>query len=189
MVDTQAAKKPVRHGPLLPPRARQLVLTVHVIAAGAWIGVDVMVAVLVVVGMTAADPAAAGLAYQALGTYVLGPMLVSALLCLATGVALGMFTRWGLVRYWWVAVKLAMNLALCAAILFALRPGMPEVAAYGQALAGGAPPAPEVVAQLVYPPAVSLTALALATWIAVAKPWGRLRRRRRPDAAGLRNPG
>lgn len=177
MVNTQASRNPVRRGPLLPPRARKLVLTVHVISAGAWIGVDVMVAVLVVTGMTAADPAAAGLAYQALGTYVLAPMLLSALLCLATGVVLGMFTRWGLVRYWWVAVKLAMTIALCAAILFALRPGMPEVAAYGQALAGGAFPSPEAVAQLVYPPAVSLTALAVATWLAVAKPWGTLRKR------------
>ncbi|WP_460756865.1 hypothetical protein [Myceligenerans cantabricum] len=162
---------------------RKLVLTLHVVSAGAWIGVDVMVAVLVAVGMTAADPAAAGLAYQALGTYVVGPMLVSALVCLGTGLALGAFTRWGLVRYWWVAVKLVMNLALCAAILFALRPGMPEVAAYGAALSDGAAPAPEVVAQLVYPPAVSLAALTLATWIAVAKPWGRLR-----DRAGTTGP-
>lgn len=165
--------------PHLPQPARRLVLTLHVVSAGAWIGIDVMVAVLVAVGMTTADPAAAALAYQVLGSYVVGPMLVSALVCLGTGVALGLFTRWGLMRYWWVLVKLVLNLALCAAILFALRPGMPEVLEHGRALAAGAAPAAGAVSQMVYPPAVSLAALTLATWIAVAKPWGRVRRRRR----------
>lgn len=174
MSNTRVTKRSAR-GNQLPPWARKLVLTLHVVSAGAWIGVDVMVAVLVVAGLTAPAPQA-GVAYQALGTYVVGPMLVTALTCLVTGVALGLFTRWGLVRYWWVAVKLAMNLALCAAILFALRPGMPQVVSYGADLAAGGAPDPAVVAQLVYPPAVSLTALLLATWIAVAKPWGKLRR-------------
>lgn len=41
---------------------------------------------------------------------------------------LGLGTKWGLVRYWWVAIKLALNAALVALVAFALRPGVTELA-------------------------------------------------------------
>lgn len=157
-------------------RTRKLWLVLHLLSAGAWIGIDVVVAVLVAVGRFGGSAAQRGLAYQALGTFVVWPMLTAALVCLVTGVVLGLFTKWGLLRYWWVAVKLALNLILCTLIVVALRPGMAEVRAYGEALPTGAPTALDVV-DLVFPPIVSLTALTLATVLAVYKPWGRLRRR------------
>ncbi len=73
---------------------------VHVVSAGAWIGIDVLVAVLVLTGWFADDPHTQGLAYGALGTFVVWPMLVSGLVCLASGLLLGLATKWGLVRYW-----------------------------------------------------------------------------------------
>jgi len=160
----------------MTPRTRKLWLVLHLLSAGAWIGIDVIVAVLVTVGRFGGSPARRGLAYQALGTFVVWPMLTSALVCLVTGLVLGWFTKWGLLRYWWVAVKLALNLVLCTLIVVALQPGMAEVRAYGAALSAGAPTALDV-ADLVFPPTVSLTALSLATVLAVDKPWGRLRRR------------
>jgi hypothetical protein len=157
---------------------RRTALVVHVVSGGAWIGIDVVVAVLVLTGRFADDPATQGLAYRALATFVVWPMLVSALLCLASGVVLGLATKWGLVRYWWVAVKLVLNLVLCTLIVVALRPGMDEVNAYGEAVgSGGTVPVPDAVSSLVFPPAVSLSALTLATVLAVVKPWGRTRRR------------
>jgi hypothetical protein len=165
----------------LAPRVRKAVLTVHIVSAGAWIGIDVLVAVLVGVGLSGGSAAARGLALRALAEYVVTPMLTSALVCLGSGLLLGLATKWGLVRYWWVAVKLAMNLVLCTLIVVALRPGMPEVGAAGVALEAGQVPSADL-SFLVYPPAVSLTALAIATLLAVYKPWGRVRRRsRRPS--------
>jgi hypothetical protein len=93
---------------------------------------------------------------------------------LVTGLLLGMGTTWGLLRYWWVAVKLALNLVLCTLIVLVLRPGMDEVAAYGQDLLTGSPD-PGTVSTLFFPPAVSLTTLTVATTLAVFKPWGRIR--------------
>ena len=166
-------------------RARQSVLVVHIVSAGAWIGIDVVVAVLVLTGWFGGDPGTRGLAYQALGEFVVLPMLVSALTCLVTGLLLGMATKWGLVRYKWVLVKLVLNLVLCTLILVALQPGMAEVGEYGERLAAGGDPDDTVVSQLFYPPAVSLTALSLATVLAVMKPWGRTRRRGvAPEGAG-----
>ena len=173
----------------LAPRVRKAVLTLHIVSAGAWIGIDVLVAVLVGVGLSGGSDAARGLALRALAEFVVTPMLVSALVCLGTGLLLGLATKWGLVRYWWVAVKLVMNLVLCTLIVVALRPGMPEVGAAGAALEAGQVPSADL-SFLVFPPTVSLTALAIATLLAVYKPWGRVRRRsrRRPEGASEARP-
>ncbi|MFC9972182.1 hypothetical protein ACFVH6_14975 [Spirillospora sp. NPDC127200] len=165
-----------KSAPWLGRRWRKATLILHIIAAGAWIGIDVIVAVLVVTGRFGASEEVRGLAYQALATFVVWPMLTSALISLATGLVLGLGTRWGLLRYWWVAVKLVLNLVLCVLIVLALQPGMDEIGEYGRALGAGTAE-PREVADLFYPPAVSLTALTIATVLAVAKPWGRIRAR------------
>lgn len=167
--------RPRAGGRLLPHRWRKTILVVHVVSAGAWIGIDVMVAVLVATGMLSDDPATQGLAYQALGTFVVIPMLVSGLVSLVTGLALGLGTKWGLVRYWWVAVKLVANVVLCTLIVVALQPGMAEVRAHGEALSAGLRDSVDV-STLIFPPIVSLSVLTLATVLAVFKPWGRTRR-------------
>ena len=159
----------------LAPRARKAVLTVHIVSSGAWIGIDVLVAVLVGVGLNGSD-AVRGLALRTLAEFVVAPMLISGLVCLASGLLLGLATKWGLVRYWWVAVKLVMNVLLCLLIVVALQPGMAEVGAAGVAIESGEVPVTDL-SNLVFPPAVSLTMLAVATLLSVYKPGGRVRRR------------
>jgi hypothetical protein len=162
---------------------RKATLVVHVISAGAWIGIDVIVGVLVVAGWFSGDPAVRGVAYQALGLFALWPMLTSGLVCLASGVMLGLGSRYGLVRYWWVAIKLVMNVILCLLIVFALRPELGQLVEHGQAVAAGGGSDLDV-STLFFPPAVSLASLTIATVLAVFKPWGRIRRP--PAAAGGR---
>ncbi|MGH3660404.1 MAG: hypothetical protein ACRDTQ_00900 [Micromonosporaceae bacterium] len=152
-------------------------MTLHIVSAGAWIGIDVVVAVLVLTGWFSDDLHVRSLAYQALATFVVWPMLTSGLVCLATGVVLGLGTKWGLLRYWWVAVKLVLNIVLCVLILVALQPGMAEVNEYGRHLLTGHTDVSAEVSSLFFPPAVSLTTLTLATVLAVFKPWGRIRSR------------
>jgi hypothetical protein len=172
-----AARLPLRRG------WRRATLVTHLVAGGAWIGIDVIVAVLVCTGRFAADVHLRGVAYQALAAFVVWPMLTSGLVCLVTGLILGLGTKWGLLRYWWVAVKLTLNLVLSTLIVVSLQPGMEEVAAYGRDLPSGRAD-PAAVSRLFFPPAVSLTTLTLATVLAVTKPWGRIpirwtRRKRR----------
>lgn len=159
---------------------RRATLVLHIVSAGAWIGIDVVVAVLVFTGWFSGDPETRSTAYRALATFVVWPMFAAGLASLLTGVVLGLASKWGLVRFWWVAVKLALNLALCALVLVALQPGMEEVAAYGDDLLAGDPDSARV-STLFFPPVVSLTALTLATWLAVFKPWGRIRGTRRTE--------
>ena len=153
---------------------RRITLTLHIVAAGAWIGIDVMVAVLVCTGWFADDPDARGLAYRALGSFVVWPMLISGVLSLVTGILLGWSTKWGLLRYWWVAVKLGLNILLCTLIVAVLQPGMDAVRGHGRALQAGTASS-EDVSTLFFPPAVSLSLLTFATVLAVFKPWGRIR--------------
>ncbi len=174
---TRTPRPEARRAPWrLRGRTRKTVLILHILSAGAWVGVDVIVAVLVFTGWLSGSSATRGLAYQALGTFVVWPMLVSGLVSLVTGVILGLGSKYGLVRYWWVAVKLVLNLVLCTLILVALRPGLGDVAQYGRELAAGTA-AQRDVSDLFFPPIVSLSALTFATVLSVAKPWGRLRKR------------
>ena len=156
-------------------RTRRAVLVVHIAAAGAWIGIDVVLGVLVFTAMLTSSAHTEALAYQALELFAVWPLLGAGFLTLASGVALGLGTKFGLVRYWWVAVKLVLNVVLVSLVLLALRPAIADAAAYGEALAAGAPADPSTVSQLVFPPIVSTIALVFATVLSVFKPWGRLR--------------
>jgi len=176
MTTVTQTRRPRRAPFRLRGRTRKTVLILHILSAGIWIGVDVIVAVLVFTGWLSGDPALKGLAYQALGTFVGWPMLVSGLVSLVTGVILGLGSKYGLVRYWWVAVKLVLNVVLCALILIALQPELGDVAQYGRDLAAGTATGRDV-SDLFFPPIVSLSALTFATVLSVAKPWGRLRKR------------
>ena len=73
-------------------------------------------------GLTSDDPQTVATAYGALTMFCVPLLLTLGLLSLATGVILGLGTRFGLVRYWWVATKLVISLVLTTLVLVALRP-------------------------------------------------------------------
>jgi len=151
---------------------RRAVLAAHITSAGAWIGIDVVVAVLVTAGWFGPDPAIRGAAYQILGRFLAAPMLVAALLSALTGLLLGLGTAWGLLRYWWVAVKLVLTVVLCTLIVLLLQPRMSQVSSAGLHLAQDSPVAADLT-WLFFPPALSLLSLGLAVVLSVFKPWGR----------------
>src|SRR5579875_129419 len=112
-------------------RQRKSILLVHIVAAGVWLGIDVVVAVLVFTARASEDPRTAAYCYRALAIVAIWPMASAAVLSLMSGILLGLSSKYGVVRYWWVAVKLAMNLLLTTLILVLLRPGLHEAANYG----------------------------------------------------------
>src|SRR5829696_7349601 len=157
----------------LGTRTRRSVLVLHIASAGAWLGVDVAMAVLIVTALVADDPATKALSYRALELVAVVPLLACGLVCLLTGIVLGLGSRWGLVRYWWVAVKLVLNLVLTGLVLAGRPPeGAPHPDQARQFEAGL--PALLDVGQLIFPPIVSPTALLVAMALAVFKPWGRI---------------
>jgi hypothetical protein len=73
--------------------------------------------------------------YRALELFAVWPLIATGLVCLASGVVLGLGTKYGLVRYWWAAIKLALNVVLVVLVMFALRPGVVEMAEQGRRFA------------------------------------------------------
>jgi hypothetical protein len=166
--------------PLSTP-TRRLILLVHIASAGTWLGLDLVLGILVLTAFTG-DPAGAGAAAASLATVATWPILIAGLVTLASGVLLGLGTRYGLVRYWWVLVKLAINVVLLTLVLLLLWPGVAAVSDVGRAAIGDGT-APTMPATIVFPPIVSSTVVIVAMTLSVFKPWGRVRRMPRDGSA------
>jgi hypothetical protein len=120
-------------------RTRKTVLLVHIASAGAWLGVDVVMAVLVFTALLTDSDRTKALCFQALELIAVWPLLTTGLICLASGVILGLGSRYSLVRYWWVALKLGLNLLLTGLVLVALAPEVAQAAERGRQFAEGPP--------------------------------------------------
>jgi hypothetical protein len=156
-----------RAGWRLSPGARKFVLTAHVVFSVGWIGVAASLLTLAVVGVTSDDTEV----YRAVG--VLGGTFLTpaSLGVLITGLALGMGTKWGLVRHYWVAAKLVLSIVLALGANFGLGRSIRDAARRAEqgAELGGIP------GELVLTTTVSLTLLLVMTVLSVYKPWGRTR--------------
>ncbi len=159
----------------LSPRWHRLLLTVHVATVVSVLGTDLVLLALGISSVRGADPRTIYPAAHLVATWVLSPL---AALALGTGVLLGLLTHWGLLRYWWVTIKLALTLALTGAILFVLVPRLGVAAGATTALESRPFTAGERLPLLVSP-AVGVTLLILAVALAIYKPGWRLRSR--PD--------
>jgi hypothetical protein len=163
----------------LSPRTRKLLLLTHIAAAGAWLGIDLVLGVLVFTAFTETAVQSA-VAAASLASFATWPLITVGLVTLVTGVLLGLGSKYGLVRYWWVLAKLVLNVVLVTLVVLVLAPGTTALAGTAlDSLAAGT--APSLPSTLVFPPIVSSTAVIIAMALAVFKPWGRVgARRRRP---------
>ena len=167
--------------PLLTPTGRKAVLVLHIAGGVGWMGLDAGLLILAATGLTTANGRTAASCYTAIGLIVPPAVLALSLIMLGTGLILGLGTKWGLLRYWWVLVKLALGLVLTGLVFFALLPAtvaLPEAVVSagdgsGEAVraALGATPV-----QLIFPPVVSFLALGFALALSVFKPWGKVQR-------------
>jgi uncharacterized membrane protein len=158
--------------------SRRAVLIVHIVSAGSWFGIDVVMAVVIATAFTTDDPLTMASSLRMLEIITVWPLLVAGLVCLLSGIVLGLGSRWGVIRYWWVATKLVLNLVLTALVLLALRPEVTHLAGQARRSLTGEPVSFDL-SNLPYPPTVSPTLLLVAFTLSVVKPWGRIRRARR----------
>jgi NADH:ubiquinone oxidoreductase subunit 6 (subunit J) len=142
---SQAVARPVVRW-RLGARSRKSVLLVHIASAGAWLGVDVVMVVLVFTALLSDDDRTKALSFRALELVAVGPLLALGLLCLLTGL-----------------------------VLVSLAPEVADAAERARQFDAGVP-APLGVGDLIFPPIVSPTALLVAMVLAVFKPWGFIRR-------------
>ncbi|WP_327290196.1 hypothetical protein [Streptomyces sp. NBC_01198] len=165
-----APRTTARKRPRLSPPWRKLLLTIHVTVSVGLLGTDAAVVALVTSGWLGhARPVTVYPAAHLLGEYLLLPL---ALLALVTGLALGLLTPWGLLRYWWVLISLAVNTVGTALAVFVLLPGLDTAAT--AALAGHAVASPS---SLVRDSGAACCVLIATVAISYYKPFGRIRRR------------
>lgn len=154
---------------------RRVVLITHIASAGTWLGIDVAMAVVIFTALATDDVGTRVFSLQALEVFTIWPLLVTGVICLLSGIVLGLGSKWGLLRYWWVVVKLALNLILSGLVVVALAPEVTRLAEQARRVAAGEV-LPLDAGNLIYPPIVSPLALLIAMTLSVVKPWGRVRR-------------
>lgn len=172
---TQASRRTAT-GWRLAGKSRKAVLVLHIASVGSWLGIDVVMAVLVFTALGTDDDSTKALCFRALELVAVWPMTISGLTCLTTGVLLAMGSKYGLVKYWWVVLKLTINLLLSTLVLIALRPGVNEMAEQARVQEAGGD-AILNAGDMVFPPIVSPTLLMVAVVLSVFKPWGLLRKK------------
>jgi hypothetical protein len=139
----------------LPRRVRQIWMILHVVCSVGWLGVLVASLTLCVAALGSDDPTRVAALYTAVATLTDAFFLPGTVLVLLTGVVLGIGTKWGLVRFYWVLTKLAIALVLLVVANFVFA-DQETASAFGL-----------------------LTLLTiLATVLSVLKPWGRVNWRR-----------
>jgi hypothetical protein len=155
----------------LPPRRRKLLLTVHVSVAAGLIGADLALLTLAVSGWRGSDPASVYPAMSLVSRWVVAPLAVAALI---TGVLQAVLGPYGLLRYWWVTLKLSITLVLTGLVLFVVVPRLSGAAdsALGAA-SEGLTDVQRVVFVVVF--SLAVASIALMAGLAVFKPRWRVR--------------
>jgi ABC-type spermidine/putrescine transport system permease subunit II len=168
---------------VLAPRWRNLLLSIHVLVTVGAFGADLVLMLLGTWSALGADPRAVYPAAHLIGQVLVLPL---AIVSLVTGVALALLTGWGLLRFWWTAIKLAVTLALTAVVWLVLVPRLGAAAEAATLLGSQAFTAAERV-PLMLAPALGSSLLALNVALAIYKPRWRLReapaRSRHPEFA------
>jgi hypothetical protein len=102
---------------LLSPRLRKTALVAHVAASVGWLGAVVVFLALAIAANTNDDADTVRGAYitmQLIGATTLAPL---SLLSLATGLIQSFGTTWGLLRHYWVIVKVAITVVATGVLL------------------------------------------------------------------------
>ena len=144
----------------LSPSSRRAVLTGHIVASVGLLGEVSGFLVVAITAATTADPATADALYGLLATFSLVFGIPLSLIALGTGIALGLGTKWGVLRHPWVAIKLGLLASVILVGALMLGPSVGQMANGG----GGAE------ARIIAGAAWDVLALGLATGLSVYKP-------------------
>ncbi|WP_020108579.1 hypothetical protein [Nocardia sp. 348MFTsu5.1] len=159
----------------LGKRSRQAVLTIHIVVAVAWIGVNLAFLALDAVALTTADGRLVAACISAI--VIIIPPVVPALVVgmMISGVVLGLGTKWGLFRHWWVTSKLIIGTVLLVLVAVLLIPNALSMATPDPNRSADQLRDQFDMISLLMPPIVSSVALVAATVLSVYKPAGLVR--------------
>ena len=149
---------------------RRAGLLLHIAASVGWLGAVATSLALAGLAVTADDPRTVNAVYlvlQPLGWYVLVPFGIASLV---TGVTQSLITVWGLVRHYWVVVKLVLTVFAAAVLLLYTRT-LDALAETARVAADGGPSMTTTASPLVHAAGAAVLLL-VALALSVYKPRG-----------------
>lgn len=155
----------------MPPTVRKLALTAHVTFSMGWLGAVAAFLVLAIAGLLGPGEQPVRAAYQAMdliGWKLIVPLCFASLL---TGVVQALGTPWGLLRHYWVLMKLAATAVLTVLLLVHMQPTRRLAAVAVDAAVSGAG-LHQLQIQLAVDAASALLALIVVVALAIYKPQG-----------------
>lgn len=124
----------------LSKRPRQALVAVHVVVSAAWLGIAVMFVVLSLLALRAANVRDVQTIYETMALFDQTMLPMANMAATTTGFALGVTTKWGIVRHWWVTIKVVLSFAVLGIAFGFLHDALVRAAAQAAQLAatGGA---------------------------------------------------
>lgn len=147
---------------MLPRWGKSILLSVHLVVVGAWIGATALVLWMLADATAAADLAAFRIHDVAIW---------SSLAVLGTSVCFALFTPWGFFKHRWLVTKWIGLVALSLLAILVRAPALAALAAAADVADSAAPSRTTALASA----AVELTILVLLVVLSVFKPWGKTR--------------
>lgn len=156
---------------------RQWLLFAHVVVSVGWMGAGGANVVLAVTAALTSSAEKRRVCYQLIDTVDLALVIPLAFASLASGILISLATRWGLVNYWWVLVKLVLTIAVIVFSTFAVGVWVEESIAITTDSQRTSP----VASALVVGAAANIVSFLFMTWASIRKPWSKT-----PWASGTR---
>jgi len=101
---------------MMSPTLRKITYTTHITSSVAWIGAVIVFIAMAVIALTSQDEATVRGAYLVMAPAAWFALVPLAHASLLSGIVLSLGTTWGLVRHYWVVLKLAITV-FCTVIL------------------------------------------------------------------------
>ncbi|MEO3923041.1 hypothetical protein ABGB07_04065 [Micromonosporaceae bacterium B7E4] len=153
-------------------RLRKVLLAVHLVCTGAWLGIGAVMVALALIGARTGDEQTSASAYRFMEIFDQTVLPMGSVSGTLSGVFLAFVTKWGVFRHYWVVVKLVLAVAVFAAAFLFLHDAVVRAAGHGDV--------PTSLAVLLIGGFLTaFAAIVAATVISVYKPWGRTGRGRR----------
>jgi hypothetical protein len=151
---------------MVKPAVRRGLLVAHIAASVGWIGAIAASLALAVVAFVTTDPAVAAAVYRVLEPLGWAALVPFSFAALITGVIQSLVSPWGLIRHYWVLLKLVLNVFAVAVLLLYMQ----TLAGLARAAAGGGAAVPSL--SPVVHAAAAIVLLLIALVLSVYKPRG-----------------
>lgn len=175
----------------LEKRPRQALVAAHVLSSAAWLGMGVMFVALSLVALRADDIRDAQTIYESMAFFDQTMLPWANVAATTSGFALGVTTKWGIVRHWWVVIKVVISFAILGIAFGFLHDALERSAAQAAHLAEVGGTVAEIGSSgevVLWGFVLALVSLIGAMLLSLYKPRGMTWWGRRVDGARPRNP-